>query len=93
MVATFVERLVDELSAAIHVQLREQLRHEKRNSGEPTRRGRPTRRKLDMRCRVKGCKSLSKGPRFGFICDKHRAKLSKTQQQAAREAWKAKQAA
>jgi len=89
---TLVERLVDELSAAIRVQLREQLRREKRNSGEPTRRGRPRRRKLDMRCRVKGCKNLSKGPRYGFICNKHRAKLSKKQQQAARDAWNAKAA-
>ena len=45
---------------------------------------------LDMTCRVPGCKNRSRGPRFGFICDEHGKKLSKTQQAAAREAWKAK---
>src|SRR4029077_254931 len=27
-------------------------------------------RGLDMRCRVEGCKNTSRGPRFGYICDK-----------------------
>jgi hypothetical protein len=55
--------------------------------------GRPKgvrRRKLDMRCRVAGCKNLSRGPRFGFICDIHRKQLSKKEQAAARDAWNAK---
>jgi hypothetical protein len=58
--------------------------------------GRPKggrRRKLDMRCRVAGCKNLSRGPRFGFICDMHRKQLSKKEQSAAREAWNAKRKA
>src|SRR5216683_1777985 len=42
------------------------------------------RRKLEMRCRVEGCKNRSKGPRFGFICDEHLKKLSMKEQQAAR---------
>jgi hypothetical protein len=46
-------------------------------------------KKLDMSCRVAGCKNTSKGPRFGFMCEEH-AKLSKKDQQAARDAWKAK---
>lgn len=50
-------------------------------------------RKLDMRCRVEGCKNMSRGPRFGFICDEHQKSLSKKQQQAARDAYKAKQKA
>jgi hypothetical protein len=50
-------------------------------------------RKLDMSCRVGGCKNRSGGPRWGFICDDHRSKLSAKQQQAARDAWKAKRAA
>ena len=49
-----------------------------------------TGRKLDMSCRVAGCKELSRGPRFGFICDAHGKELSKKEQEAAREAWKAK---
>ena len=54
-----------------------------------SRRGRPG-RALDMSCRVEGCKNRSRGPRFGFICDEHRKKLSKKDQQAARDAWKAR---
>ena len=49
-------------------------------------------RKLDMTCRVAGCSNRSKGPRFGFICEDHIKKLSKRDQQAARDAWKAKHA-
>jgi hypothetical protein len=45
-------------------------------------------KKLDMSCRVEGCKNLSRGPRFGFICDDHRKKLSAKEQTAAREKWK-----
>ena len=47
-------------------------------------------RTLDMSCRVEGCKNKSRGPRFGFICDEHRKKLSKKDQAAAREAWNAR---
>jgi hypothetical protein len=49
-------------------------------------------RKLDMSCRVAGCTNKSKGPRFGFICEDHLKKLGKKDQQAARDAWKAKHA-
>lgn len=45
-------------------------------------------KKLDMSCRVEGCKNQSRGPRFGFICDDHRKKLSAKEQQAARDKWK-----
>ncbi len=45
-------------------------------------------RKLDMHCRVDGCKNESRGPRFGFICDDHRKKLSAKEQRDAREKWK-----
>jgi hypothetical protein len=55
------------------------------------RRGPAAGRKLDMSCRVAGCKNQSKGPRFGFMCADH-MKLPKKEQQAAREAWKAKHA-
>ena len=46
------------------------------------------RRTLDMSCRVAGCKKVSRGPRFGFICDEHRKKLSAKDQRDAREKWK-----
>lgn len=55
------------------------------------RRGPAAGRKLDMSCRVAGCKNQSKGPRFGFMCSDH-MKLPKKEQQAARETWKAKHA-
>jgi hypothetical protein len=48
-----------------------------------------TGRRLDMRCRVEGCKNTSRGPRFGYICDKHRAELSAKEQREAREKWNA----
>ena len=48
-------------------------------------------KKLDMSCRVAGCKNKSGGPRHGYMCETHQ-KLPKKEQQAAREAWKAKQA-
>jgi hypothetical protein len=48
-------------------------------------------KKLDMSCRVAGCKNKSGGPRLGFMCEKHQ-KLPKKAQQAAREAWKASHA-
>ena len=43
-------------------------------------------RKLDMRCRFPGCPNKSKGPRFRFLCEKHRA-LSKKDQDAALAKW------
>jgi hypothetical protein len=46
-------------------------------------------RHLDMRCRVEGCKNMSRGPRFGYICDKHRSELSAKQQREARAKWNA----
>jgi hypothetical protein len=46
-------------------------------------------RKIDMRCRVAGCKNVSKGPRFGFICAEHLKKLSERELNLARERWRA----
>ena len=46
-------------------------------------------KKLDMRCRVAGCKNPSKGPRFGFMCEKHLKALSPRRQREAREKWNA----
>jgi hypothetical protein len=46
-------------------------------------------RRLDMRCRVEGCKNTSRGPRFGYICDKHRSELSAKEQREARAKWNA----
>jgi hypothetical protein len=46
-------------------------------------------RSLDMKCRVEGCKNLSRGPRFGYICDKHRSELSAKEQREAREKYNA----
>jgi hypothetical protein len=48
------------------------------------------RRSLDMVCRVDGCTNRSRGPRAGFICDQHRAKLSADEMKEAREIYKAR---
>src|SRR2546426_3114079 len=82
-----VDRLADRLAARINVGVRQVRGAVGRMTG---RRGRRAGRKLDMRCRVEGCKNTSRGPRFGFICDEHRRSLSKKEQQAAREAYNAK---
>lgn len=50
-------------------------------------------RKLDMKCRVEGCKNSTRGPRFGYICDEHRKSLSAKEQREAREKYKAAKAA
>jgi len=42
-----------------------------------------------MRCRVDGCKNVSRGPRYGYICDEHRKTLSAKEQREARERWNA----
>jgi hypothetical protein len=60
---------------------------------EGTRRRSPRKGiKLDMSCRVADCKSVSGGPRHGFMCETHQ-KLSKKAQREAREKWKAARAA
>jgi hypothetical protein len=87
---TWVDQIVDRLASEIAMRVREVAL----SSAPAARsaRARP-RRKLDMRCRVGGCKNRSRGPRFGFICDEHRKSLSKKAQQAAREKWNARRAA
>jgi hypothetical protein len=98
MAQTFVDRIVEQLATSLRdrigVMVRElernaQARVGKSSGGKPGRK----RRKLDMHCRVAGCRRMSRGPRFGFICDEHRKKLSKREQAAAREKWKQKAAA
>jgi hypothetical protein len=97
MAQTFVDRIVEQLSTSLRDRLGTLVSELERDARG--RIGRATggktgrkRRKLDMRCRVAGCRRMSRGPRFGFICDEHRKKLSKREQAAAREAWNAKAA-
>jgi hypothetical protein len=97
MAQTFVDRIVEQLSSSLRDRLGTLVSELERDARG--RIGRTTggktgrkRRKLDMRCRVAGCRRMSRGPRFGFICDEHRKKLSKREQAAAREAWNAKAA-
>ena len=97
MAQTFVDRIVEELTASLRDRLGTIVGELERDArgrmgrGGAVKTGR-RRRKLDMRCRVVGCRQMSRGPRFGFICDEHRKKLSKREQAAAREAWNAKAA-
>jgi hypothetical protein len=97
MAQTFVDRIVEELSTSLRDRLGAlvtALERDARTRLGSAARGKAARRrrKLDMRCRVVGCRRMSRGPRFGFICDEHRKKLSKREQAAAREAWNAKAA-
>jgi hypothetical protein len=97
MAQTFVDRIVEQLATSLRNRLGtivSEIEREARarvGRGGAAKTGR-RRRKLDMRCRVAGCRQMSRGPRFGFICDEHRKKLSKRAQAAAREAWNAKAA-
>jgi len=84
--SSFVEHLAHAIAA--------RMGGGKTNGAAPSmgkRRGPAAGKKLDMTCRVAGCKNQSKGPRFGFMCADH-MKLPKKEQLAAREAWKAKHA-
>jgi hypothetical protein len=98
MAQTFVDRIVEQLSTSLRERVGSLVTELERAAqvrlGRAAGRGRSgrRRRKLDMRCRVAGCRRMSRGPRFGFICDEHRKKLSKREQAAAREAWNAKAA-
>jgi hypothetical protein len=97
MAQTFVDRIVEQLSTSLRDRLGtlvSELERDARGRIGRTTAGKSgrKRRKLDMRCRVAGCRRMSRGPRFGFICDEHRKKLSKREQAAAREAWNAKAA-
>jgi hypothetical protein len=81
--------LLDQLAARIASRIGATVKAPK-SAPAAAAKGKPSRRKgktLDMTCRVAGCKNRSRGPRFGFICDEHRNKLSKKDQQAARIAW------
>ena len=92
MAKTWVDQVVERLATEIQTRVRELASQEGRAGGS-TGAGRKRRRKLDMSCRVPGCRNRSKGPRFGFICDDHRKKLSKKKQQAVRDRWNARKAA
>jgi hypothetical protein len=91
---TWVDQIVERLATEIQMRVREVTAQAGPRSA-PGRKasGGSRKRTLDMRCRVPGCRNRSKGPRFGFICDEHRKKLSKKAQQAARDKWNAKRAA
>jgi hypothetical protein len=89
---TWVDQIVDRLATEIQMRVQEVTARSIPAAGGRSA-GRRPRRKLDMRCRVGGCKNRSKGPRFGFICDDHRRTLSKKAQQAARDKWNARKAA
>jgi hypothetical protein len=85
-----IERLVEDVSA--------RLGSARKGGRGPAaapksrRRSKLSGKKLDMSCRVEGCKNRSMGPRNGFMCAEH-MKLSKKDQLAARDAWKAKHSA
>jgi hypothetical protein len=84
LAARFAQIFADRISAALPAP--------RRGGGrDGVRRGAPSGRKLDMRCRYPGCRNRSKGPRFRFLCEEH-LKLPKAEQKAALEKWAAKSA-
>jgi len=85
---SFIDRFVKDLAAVLAEEVRAQLIPGSKRKVILTGRG----IKRDMRCRVKGCKNRSKGPRFGYICEEHLKKLSKAQQRKARANWNEKHA-
>ena len=78
-------------SVPVREQKRILLERAKANAGAArlARAASGTGRRLDMRCRVEGCKNVSRGPRYGYICDEHRKQLSAKEQREAREKWNA----
>lgn len=77
---SFIDQLADAVAARLGAQ-----RAGARSGSRP-------RRRVDMSCRVVGCSNPSKGPRFRFLCEKHLKELSRKQQDAAVQEWKAKHA-
>jgi len=80
-------RLADVIAARIQATLPAPGRAK---SGNGRRAGRGKGRKLDMSCRVDGCRNRSRGPRFHFLCAEHGKKLSAREKKAVAEAYKAK---
>jgi hypothetical protein len=90
--AAFLEHAADLIAERIASSLPRNGARGTSDSANAKRRRAMLGRKLDMSCRVAGCKNRSGGPRHGFMCEDHQ-KLPKKQQAAAREAWKARHAA
>lgn len=81
--ARIFSQFVELLTAAVSARLGVRSGGASAKAGNGRRRG-GRRGALDMICRVPGCKNRSRGPRFGFICDDHRKKLSAKEQAEVR---------
>ena len=92
-IEAYLHQLVDHFADRVAAQLAGARPAKQPAAPKAARKSRLRGKKLDMSCRVAGCKNKSRGPRFGFICDEHRKKLSAKEQAAAREAWKEKRKA
>jgi hypothetical protein len=44
------------------------------------------RAKVDMSCRKPGCKTRSRGPRFGYVCEKHTGWTAEAKKVVAKKA-------
>jgi hypothetical protein len=88
---TFIEQLADAVAARLGSigSSRGTALAEKPANGRRKRRGAPG-RKLDMSCRVEGCKNRSRGPRFHFLCSQHEKSLSAKQKAEVVAAYKKK---
>jgi hypothetical protein len=92
LVVSFVEIIVSQLKRELAPMLLEATKgqHQVRELYAEAAKVRPVRASKngkkgytrDMRCRIHGCMNRSKGPRFGYFCEKH-VTLSKAEKKKA----------
>jgi hypothetical protein len=62
------------------------LKHKLNGSRAPQRGGANKGLRADMKCRIAGCTRRSRGPRFGWVCDRHQ-RLPESVKRDARARW------
>lgn len=95
IVTRYVDQMVLALSAEIRRSVADEIRQHFAKGGTAARGAAPAlrrRRKRIRPCIAPGCTNPSKGPRFHYLCDKHRG-APKKDYEAWRKAKREKQAA
>src|SRR5262245_32723807 len=94
-IADIVRAHVDDLVSALSAEIRRNVADEVQayfagaGGSAPLLRGRGRRKKRIIACIAPGCKNMSKGPRFHYLCDEHRG-AKKSDYEAWRKAKKDK---
>ena len=88
LVTTHVNNLVEVINAEVRKNLAEELAQVLGGTSAKLAQPKVKKERVRKPCIAKGCRNLSKGPRFKFLCDDHK-KASK----ASVEAWKRGEAA